>query len=835
MSFVGPRRGTLIPLYPTLSSQCAAIAREYGLPSAGGIVLYLVEMASHHDNSRHGSTSSTMAMSPQSRSGEGGLAASLIGGPKISEQAWHILWNRLFQYQHELQIHESHLNTSSGSNGELDDSDDSGSDDLRFQGRPPSSPTSSYIKSPQIRKAINHSRADSRVPSPSETRSTASSSGQQTSTQYARYNPGRTVLQGSTSVRHDHDARTASIANLSSPQVSSLGNSRKSANTKTEHTARDRSVGGDSFSQLSMPPYGQTVVVGKLEFDIDQRRGAKWYDAWLAGAHAAPVVDDASSHSRDTPRRRRVVSHSTTGQSLLGTGRLHFERSILNEPETSQDAVNHTTAKQSSPRQSPRNVLPASLLHDLASSPRLGPASSQDDLHSVQFPSAAIASTTPSKPSRDISNMHTPISGDKASRLSPTESRRKRPSLTARSASSASVASLIHGFEFQQNDGQRKSPAGTSSRSGSVTSLAKEFEAKQQAQSPLSGVSPIASPLVSRTRKTSTSAISPLRRQATATTSRSDRSEASGYSDDEPSPETEAQYAQLTDHEDASHAQDADHTMPDARRSSSIASSASKGLQAASHTITSATSNDPLQDMFMSDERNWAMMRAADSDNEEVHASDIATSHDVERIESAQSVSFPADTLSTSFKMPASASSTFDPFEFEEELTAASATGDDIEEVKEMLHATSHAKSNGLSSPIILNEFGRNQFAEEEHSSDSDAAPAGPRHDSQRSSTTKSSMAKETMLVDRNSQRLTQTASGVTISEPVDNDDRSESMPANAFARDPKIVARLQTEDVARNRSSSIEMMNSLDEIERALQELSPRSNRRLNAVSKLD
>lgn len=37
----------MIPLYPTLSLQLSAIAREYGLPSTGGMVLYLVEGSIH--------------------------------------------------------------------------------------------------------------------------------------------------------------------------------------------------------------------------------------------------------------------------------------------------------------------------------------------------------------------------------------------------------------------------------------------------------------------------------------------------------------------------------------------------------------------------------------------------------------------------------------------------------------------------------------------------------------------------------------------------------------------------------------------------------------------
>jgi len=36
------RRGTLVPLHPTLTSQLGAIAREFSLPSTGGMILYLI-------------------------------------------------------------------------------------------------------------------------------------------------------------------------------------------------------------------------------------------------------------------------------------------------------------------------------------------------------------------------------------------------------------------------------------------------------------------------------------------------------------------------------------------------------------------------------------------------------------------------------------------------------------------------------------------------------------------------------------------------------------------------------------------------------------------------
>lgn len=69
----------LLPLYPTLSGQLGAIAREYGLPSKGGLIVYLLEL-------------STEIVSD-------GPHQAFVGGPRISEEAWSLLWSRLFELE----------------------------------------------------------------------------------------------------------------------------------------------------------------------------------------------------------------------------------------------------------------------------------------------------------------------------------------------------------------------------------------------------------------------------------------------------------------------------------------------------------------------------------------------------------------------------------------------------------------------------------------------------------------------------------------------------------------------------------------------------------------
>lgn len=71
------RRGVLLPLYPTLSAQLGAIAREYGLPSKGGLIVYLLEL-------------STELVSD-------GPHQAFVGGPRITDEAWQLLWSRLFE------------------------------------------------------------------------------------------------------------------------------------------------------------------------------------------------------------------------------------------------------------------------------------------------------------------------------------------------------------------------------------------------------------------------------------------------------------------------------------------------------------------------------------------------------------------------------------------------------------------------------------------------------------------------------------------------------------------------------------------------------------------
>ena len=81
------RRGTLVPLHPTLQSQMVAIAKEYALPSTVGMLLYLV-------------SSSTPRSSP-ALSADNELDNGFEPGPRLSEDIWRHLWTRVLKAERE--------------------------------------------------------------------------------------------------------------------------------------------------------------------------------------------------------------------------------------------------------------------------------------------------------------------------------------------------------------------------------------------------------------------------------------------------------------------------------------------------------------------------------------------------------------------------------------------------------------------------------------------------------------------------------------------------------------------------------------------------------------
>ncbi|PCH34077.1 hypothetical protein WOLCODRAFT_135489 [Wolfiporia cocos MD-104 SS10] len=84
------RRGVLVPVYSTLSSQLAAIAKEYALPSTVGLILYLVITAA--------SPGSALQPGPYL---DGPPDEAEEPGPRITEDNWRHIWHRVVRAEKE--------------------------------------------------------------------------------------------------------------------------------------------------------------------------------------------------------------------------------------------------------------------------------------------------------------------------------------------------------------------------------------------------------------------------------------------------------------------------------------------------------------------------------------------------------------------------------------------------------------------------------------------------------------------------------------------------------------------------------------------------------------
>ncbi|KAH9178841.1 hypothetical protein EDB89DRAFT_1928740 [Lactarius sanguifluus] len=87
------KRGTLVPLLPTLQSQLSAIAKEYALPSTAGMILYLVSSAPNPSPE----TDWTEPDGP---------------GPRLSDDIWKHLWTRVANFEIETYSRATTPNTA---------------------------------------------------------------------------------------------------------------------------------------------------------------------------------------------------------------------------------------------------------------------------------------------------------------------------------------------------------------------------------------------------------------------------------------------------------------------------------------------------------------------------------------------------------------------------------------------------------------------------------------------------------------------------------------------------------------------------------------------------
>ncbi|GAA5911675.1 hypothetical protein JCM5296_005870 [Sporobolomyces johnsonii] len=368
------RRGTLVPLYPTLSSQLAAIAREYGLPSTGGLVLYLL------------STSDPSSSTPQPLPGSVGFAGE--GGPRISEAAWSLLWARLFEEDEEVMLLAEESATDDDEDyappvPPIPASHRQGENEADVQGRRRSDSEQASLSPDEDQDRAGFSSdagasADSASstydpaapPQPKPRQGSSSTSGRRSSS-VGRSGIGRgpppSLPSPNGRTSHQHSSSQHRFASLpaSAPHVNLRHSSRNSVHstrsTRQYYMYPPPSVAGRSVSygsyapsMTSAPPtpgYGASVIVGKVEFDIDRSRGpggkSKWYDTWVEGA-----IPSSSEQSPALPQTMDAGVSSFSRGSQPGWQELQLPEIVksktpLNEALEFDDAF--TSEQQATP------------------------------------------------------------------------------------------------------------------------------------------------------------------------------------------------------------------------------------------------------------------------------------------------------------------------------------------------------------------------------------------------------------------------------------------------------------------------------------------------------
>ncbi|KAF8338149.1 uncharacterized protein EI90DRAFT_3151936, partial [Cantharellus anzutake] len=246
------RRGSLLPLHTTLKGQLEAIKREYNFPSIAGLVVYLLDIQD-----------------------EDSTTTGFIG-PKISEEAWKLLWYRALAMDR--------------------------TDTKRAFLSPPPLPSTSP---PSPMSAEDASETDSQSHEPATT------------------DPFKSAAQRK--LRSLHTAQGI----RTSPSTTTLS----STNSNESHTfclphhpgmsQRSLSLNSDSSSITSARTLPSSTVVGKIEFDIDLDKG-RWYEQWArrksGGATSAP------------PTNRSLLSPAIVAQKEQE--RQQFRRGPLDVPTT---------------------------------------------------------------------------------------------------------------------------------------------------------------------------------------------------------------------------------------------------------------------------------------------------------------------------------------------------------------------------------------------------------------------------------------------------------------------------------------------------------------------
>ena len=237
------RRGTLIPVYPTLQAQLGAIAKEYALPSTTGLILYII------------STATANSSQPPDKMDE--------PGPRLSEDIWKHLWTRVLRIEQR--------------------------DDLLMPSPTPS-PNGRY---PQLLSLASATRSTPFLP-------------QESSAPLRTFvaSPGPDSLQPHTpQPSYPSPSTTSSLSDIRSMNKSAPPSSESIS--PSEPSTPDTSVDESAMRANSIDLPGLTSpslipILAKVEFDIDRRR-AGWYAPWIRSRkvnHAKRTENRKCSESR---------------------------------------------------------------------------------------------------------------------------------------------------------------------------------------------------------------------------------------------------------------------------------------------------------------------------------------------------------------------------------------------------------------------------------------------------------------------------------------------------------------------------------------------------------
>ncbi|GAA5823529.1 hypothetical protein JCM11251_000668 [Rhodosporidiobolus azoricus] len=789
------RRGILVPLYPTLSAQLAAISREYGLPSTGGLVLYLLSANDPY----------TQGPLP----GAAGFAGE--GGPRINEAAWNLLWAQLFAAE------EEEMMMLRGGDEEQSEEDE------EYAAPPPVPPL-----------PLSHATLDAATRQPSaaagadenalfsddnERVSQSSDAGASGSSVYSTTDGGQKSRSNSTSraSRRASAARGAGIGRGPPPVAASLASpsgaakrfaslpsasshlrhssrhSLRSASASQQHPHRAASrstqyapyppsyAGGrstsygsysPSFAGSPIPGYGAAVVVGKVEFDINSRaRGGAWYETWLASATSSTAPHSTTSSGLPTPATSvsagelrqelhlpSIVANKTpqlpASQQLQGLG---FDEDYT--PSASSSAVGRSTSR--SPHLSPVTIPAEERGMESATS---------------SFSLAALAAHVPDEPREAVSD------------------------------------------EAEREEAKENIPPPTETEEESADSSIVDKAASK-------ALSPSSSSLPSR----------PQSRASTSSTASSGND-----TDDTPLMEENAErsYQQLEDDEETPPIQAAESDGDDRerRRSGSADSEYGEEENVEEQHQPSLASADPLGDVFESDAATWRALaadesapRLAERDAVETTGLGISGARISQLIQSA-----PTGVVE---RLPQEQQSeTFD----EQGLPPVQ---DDVADVAALLSATPvqppRQRDGNLASPIRLDSSP--DAAEQTgvfppspvqgtdgHASPASSSPFSNSHSTRTSiSTVQFSVRPPSTIASMSPEFVPQRRQrqGWTNIPPVVDPSMSESSSMSSIAQ------LAEADETDSQRQSTIGLMENLDDLEKALAELSPRAGQRARSM----